>query len=102
MSVAHRIGGTFLDVSLTVVLLIASIGSGIAAQIGASRLLYGMGRDGIIPKKFFGHLDKKYSTPNYNIMLIGMIALFGSLLLIMKNPQGSSISEHSSRLWRST
>jgi len=79
MSVARRVGGAFLDVSMTVVLLIASVGSGITAQIGASRLLYGMGRDGIIPRKFFGHLDKKYSTPNYNIILIGMIALFSSL-----------------------
>ena len=79
MSVAYRIGGSVLDISLTVVLLVASIGSGITAQIGASRLLYGMGRDGIIPKKFFGHLDKKYSTPNYNIIMIGIIALLSSL-----------------------
>jgi len=79
MSVAHRVGGSLLDISLTVVLLVASVGSGITAQIGASRLLYGMGRDGIIPKKFFGHLDKKYATPNYNIILIGIIALISSL-----------------------
>ena len=69
----------------TVVLLVASVGSGITAQIGASRLLFGMGRDGIIPKKFFAHLDKKYSTPNYNIILIGVIALISSLFSIMKN-----------------
>jgi amino acid transporter len=81
MAVAHRIGGPALDLSLTVILMLASIGSGITAQIGASRLLYGMGRDGIIPKSFFGHLDKKYSTPNYNIILIGTISLFGALLL---------------------
>jgi len=79
MSVAHRVGGSLLDISLTVVLLVASVGSGITAQIGASRLLYGMGRDGIIPKKIFGHLDKKYATPNYNIILIGIIALISSL-----------------------
>ena len=62
MTIAHRVGGALLDVSLTVVLLVASIGSGVTAQTGASRLLYGMGRDGIIPRKFFGHLDKKYAT----------------------------------------
>jgi len=79
MSVAHRVGGSLLDISLTIVLLVASVGSGITAQIGASRLLYGMGRDGIIPKNFFGHLDKKYATPNYNIILIGIIAIISSL-----------------------
>jgi putrescine importer len=80
MAVAHRIGGTFLDLYLTLVLLLASIGSGITAQIGASRLLYGMGRDGIIPRKIFGHLDQKYSTPDYNVMIIGVLTLAGAFL----------------------
>jgi amino acid transporter len=78
MSVAHRVGGYALDISLTIVLLVADIGSGITALTGASRLLFGMGRDGIIPKRFFGHLDPKYSTPNYNIILIGLITLISS------------------------
>jgi len=80
MSVARRVGGSLLDVTLTFILLVGSIGSGVTAQIGASRLLYGMGRDGVIPRKFFGHLDKKYSSPNYNIIMIGMVALLSSLL----------------------
>ena len=80
MTVAHRVGGHVLDMSLTIVLLLASVGSGITAQIGASRLLYGMGRDGIIPKKIFGHIDKHYFVPNYNIIIIGIITLLGSLL----------------------
>ena len=80
MSVAHRVGGSLLDVSLTTVLLVASIGSGITAQIGASRLLYGMGRDGIISKKIFGHLDRKYFTPNYNLIIIGVITLASAFI----------------------
>ncbi len=79
MTVAHRVGGSVLDMSLTFVLLIGSIGSGITAQIGASRLLYGMGRDGIIPKKIFGHLDKKHSSPNYNVIIIGILTLLIAL-----------------------
>ncbi|PWT71598.1 MAG: APC family permease [Bacteroidetes bacterium] len=78
MSVARRVGGITLDLSLTIILLVADIGSGMTALTGASRLLFGMGRDGIIPKKFFGHLDKKYQTPNYNILLIGAITLCSS------------------------
>jgi putrescine importer len=75
MTVAKRIGGVSLDFSLTLVLLVASIGSGVGAALGASRLLYGMGRDGVIPRRFFGHLDKRYATPTYNILLIGGITL---------------------------
>ena len=81
MAVADRVGGPLLDGSLSFILLLGSIGSGSAGQLGASRLLYGMGRDGVIPKKIFGHLDKKHSSPNYNVLIIGSLALLGAILL---------------------
>jgi len=81
MSVAHRVGGPLLDASLSFILLLGSVGSGVTGQIGASRLLYGMGRDGVIPKKIFGHLDKKHSGPSYNVIIVGILALFGAILL---------------------
>ncbi len=81
MSVAHRIGGAALDGSLSIVLLVGSIGSGITGQLGAARLLYGMGRDGVIPKKIFGHLGAKSASPNYNVLIIAGLALIGALLL---------------------
>jgi len=81
MSVAHRVGGPILDTSLSIILLIGSVGSGVAGQLGASRLLYGMGRDSVIPKKFFGHLDKTHAGPNYNVMFVGALALFGAFML---------------------
>jgi len=84
MSVANRVGGNILDVSLSVVLLIGSIGSGIMGQLGAARLLFSMGRDNVIPKKFFGHLGKTSATPTYNVLLIGGLALIGSVLLNYK------------------
>ena len=77
MSVAKRVGGAVLDNSLSFILLIGSIGSGVTGQIGASRLLYGMGRDGVIPRKIFGHLDKKYASPSYNIMIVGVSCFSG-------------------------
>ena len=81
MSVANRVGGTVLDASLSFILLLGSVGSGVTGQIGASRLLYGMGRDGVIPKRIFGHLDKKHSGPSYNVMVVGILALIGAILL---------------------
>jgi amino acid transporter len=81
MTVAERIGGPLLDGLLSFILLLGSIGSGAAGQLGASRLLYGMGRDGVLPKKIFGHLDTKYSSPNFNIIIIGGLALLGALTL---------------------
>jgi putrescine importer len=81
LSVADRVGGPLLDGSLAIILLIGSIGSGTGGQLGASRLLYGMGRDGVIPKKVFGHLDKKSSSPRFNILIVGGLALLGAFFL---------------------
>lgn len=80
-SVAKLVGDHLLDISLTIILLIGSVGSGVTGQIGASRLLYAMGRDSVIPKKVFGHLDKKHHGPNYNVMIVGVLALAGALTL---------------------
>jgi putrescine importer len=81
ITIANRIGGALLDGSLTIILLLGSIGSGSAGQLGASRLLYGMGRDGVIPKKIFGHLDKKHASPSYNVMIVGGLVLLGAATL---------------------
>jgi amino acid transporter len=81
MSVAHRVGGIILDNSLSIILLVGSVGSGITGQLGAARLLYGMGRDKVLPSKFFGHLDRKHAGPTYNVLLVGTLALVGALTL---------------------
>lgn len=81
ISVANRVGGPMLDASLSIILLVGSIGSGITGQLGAARLLFGMGRDSVIPKKIFGHLGEKNAVPTYNVLLIGVLALIGAMVL---------------------
>ena len=79
--VSARVGGQFLFNAIAIILFIACLGSGIAGQIGAARLLFAMGRDGVIPKKLFSHLHTKSSTPTYNILIMGILTLIGSLIL---------------------
>ncbi len=62
-------------------LLLANIGSGMAAQLGAARLLYGMGRSEALPKTFFGAVHEKSGVPRNNVFFIGAIVLAGSFLL---------------------
>src|SRR6202030_2971000 len=62
-------------------LLVANFGSGMGAQIGAARLLYGMGRSNALPKSFFGKLDPKNQVPRNNVIFIGAIVLIGSFFL---------------------
>src|ERR1700722_5145951 len=79
--VAQRAGGFFLFHLLNFTILIANIGSGMGAQLGAARLLYGMGRSNGIPKKFFGAVDPKHHIPRNNVIFVGAIALLGAFLI---------------------
>jgi putrescine importer len=79
--VGRRVGGPAMFVTVTAALVVASIGSGMGAHLGASRLLYGMGRDDAIPKRFFGRLDPRTQVPANNILLVGGIALVGAFVL---------------------
>jgi amino acid transporter len=69
----------FKIVGLT--LLIANFGSGMGAQIGAARLLYGMGRSNALPKSFFGKVSAKHQVPQNNVVFIGVIVLIGSFFM---------------------
>jgi amino acid transporter len=62
-------------------LLLATIGSGMASQLGAARLLLAMGQDGAIPKRFFGAVHPKNRIPRNNVLLIGAICLAGAMVI---------------------
>jgi putrescine importer len=62
-------------------LLLANFGSGMGAQIGAARLLYGMGRSNALPKSFFGVVDERHRVPRNNVLFVGGVALLGAFLL---------------------
>jgi len=81
MDVTQRVGGPILFQALGLTLIVAGFGSALAGQVGAARLLFGMGRDNVLPRKFFAHLSPKRNTPSYNILLIGVLAFLGALVL---------------------
>ena len=81
MDICSRVGGVVLFNAMGVILIIAAFGSGLTGTLGAARLLFGMGRDGVLPKKFFGYLKPGSNTPTYNIVLIGFLAFLGAVVL---------------------
>jgi putrescine importer len=81
VQVAMRIGGKFLFHLLNATLLIANMGSGMAAQFGAARLLYGMGRSNALPRGVFGSLSAKTAIPRNNVLIVGLCTLIGAFLL---------------------
>jgi amino acid transporter len=59
---------------------VACLGSGLTSQVGAARLLYGMGRDNVLPRVIFGRLDARHS-PTVNLWLVGVAAVAGAFVL---------------------
>ena len=79
--VAGRAGGAVLFMAVNASLLVATIGSGMGAQLGAARLLYAMGRDRALPTSFFGAIEPRKRIPRNNVLLIGVISLLGALVM---------------------
>jgi amino acid transporter len=79
--VAAIAGGAAMTRAISLTLLIATIGSGVGSQLGAARLLYGMGRSGAIPRKFFGAIHPRTRIPANNVLFVGAIALLGAFLI---------------------
>jgi len=77
--IALVIGGNLFGSIFLAGLVMAQYASGLAAQAGVSRLLFAMGRDGVLPRRVFGFVHPKYHTPALNLMLsgvVGMLALW--------------------------
>lgn len=79
--VARKAGGTWLFVLVNATLLVATIGSGTGAQLGAARLLFSMGQSGALPRSFFGAIESRHGIPRNNVLLVGVLALAGGFLL---------------------
>jgi putrescine importer len=81
MDVARLASGPLLFTAYGVMLLVSSIACGLAGHVGASRLLYSMGRDDVLPRKIFGYISPKKGNPIYNIWIIGVLAYIGVITI---------------------
>jgi amino acid transporter len=79
--VAGLLGGPVLFQVVNTTLLVATIGSGTGALLGAARLLYGMGRDNALPRSFFGAIDAGRGIPRNNVLFVGGVSLLGAFLM---------------------
>lgn len=80
---AQMTGGNIFSIIYTIGFVLAMIVSNLVSTTAASRLLYGMGRDGVISKRIFSTVNQRWKTPHYNIIAIMMIEI---ILGMLANP----------------
>jgi putrescine importer len=73
--ISFNLGGRIFQIFFLAASFVGVFASGLASHASVSRLLYVMGRDNVLPKKFFGHLSEKQCIPIYNIIFVGVFCL---------------------------
>ena len=77
--ILYKVGGHPLVYFADIVIVLSfGFAGGQEGQTSVSRILYSMGRDGILPN-FLSKLHKKFKTPFIAILLVGLISLIISL-----------------------
>ncbi len=75
LDIAGLIGGDLFGSVFLAGLVLAQYASGLAAQASVSRLLFAMGRDDVLPRRFFGFVHPRYRAPVLNLLLSGLVGL---------------------------
>ncbi|GGB40770.1 amino acid permease [Virgibacillus dakarensis] len=69
------VGGTIFKMIFLAGAFAATTASGLASHASVSRLLYVMGRNGVLPRKVFGYVHPKFRTPVYSVIIVGVVSL---------------------------
>jgi putrescine importer len=75
LDVMTTAGGQFLNTFFTAAYVAGCIGSALTSQASVARILYAMGRDGIMPRKVFGHVSMRFATPTFAILFVSVVSL---------------------------
>ena len=79
LEIMEKVGGPILGAAFLIVYICSVMASALVSQASAARIIYTMGRDGVLPKKLFGTLVTRRQIPLGGFIvasLIGLVALF--------------------------
>jgi putrescine importer len=75
LDLMHRAGGVVLAGLFTAAFVAGSFAAAMTSQVSVSRILYSMGRDGMLPARVFGRLHARFKTPYLAILIVGALGL---------------------------
>jgi amino acid transporter len=74
VTVMNSIGGEAFTAFFVAVYVVGALGSGMTGQVSVSRILYAMGRDGMLPKPL-SRLGRRFGTPTVAAITVSVFAL---------------------------
>jgi putrescine importer len=80
--VMRRAGGAFLASFFTAAYVAGCFASAMASQASVSRILYAMGRDGVLPRRFLGRLHERFATPANATLLVGAVSFVALVITL--------------------
>ncbi|WP_102346056.1 APC family permease [Bacillus sp. Marseille-P3661] len=78
--IAFSVGGGTLATFCTLIIAISGISTALAGQAAASRVLFSMGRDKVLPN-FFSRLHPKHKTPVNSIIFMAVVGYIGAVFI---------------------
>lgn len=75
LDVMVKAGGAFLSTFFIAAYVAGAMGSALTSQASVSRILFAMGRDGVLPRRVFGRISVRFSTPVLSILIVSVISL---------------------------
>ncbi|MFG1944887.1 APC family permease [Nonomuraea sp. NPDC048826] len=75
LDVMGHVGGALLTAFFTASYISGAFASAMTSQASVSRILYAMGRDGVLPKRFFGYVHPRFRNPVRATLAVGAISL---------------------------
>ncbi|MCC5575696.1 APC family permease [Microtetraspora sp. AC03309] len=82
VDIMAALGGAAFQTIFVGIYVVGAFGSAMTTQASVSRILYSMGRDGVLPKRAFSMLHPRFKSPVFAVAVVSavsLVALFISL-----------------------
>ena len=80
LDVAFAVGGRFMEIFFTAAFVAGCFGAVMSQQATVSRMLYSMGRDGVLPTRVFGTLSRRFQTPVRATLVVAAVGFISILI----------------------
>ncbi|BDZ54546.1 APC family permease [Agromyces marinus] len=80
LDVMGAAGGQFLAAFFTAAYIAGATGSALTSQASVARIIFAMGRDGVLPRTVFGRLSARFRTPVVAILVVSAVSLLAIVI----------------------